>query len=251
MSSDDVEIAEQNSFAAWRLLAGYAEGGRVEETDAVLYTSIPAPVAYFNSAFLKPPARLEDHVHEIVGYFEARRVPFTVRFRDDVAAAAICEEAGLVLGGTSPLMNGDATAMPAAQTDVRLIDADMLAQYVAVMAAGFGIPRSLVASLLTVESLQSPEYALFLAFDGETPVATAALVVSGDVAGVYNVGTPPEFRRRGFGEAATRAAVAEGVRRGCTRTTLQASAMGYPIYERMGYRTVATWRNYTSPPSAA
>ena len=28
-------------------------------------------------------------------------------------------------------------------------------------------------------------------------------------------------------------------------TTLQASDMGYPIYERMGYRTIARWPHFT------
>jgi predicted acetyltransferase len=70
------------------------------------------------------------------------------------------------------------------------------------------------------------------------------------VAGIYNVATPAAFRNRGLGEATTRAAVAEGQRRGCVMSTLQASEMGYPIYERMGFRTATTWTSLTSPSPA-
>jgi hypothetical protein len=246
---NEIEIAEQNSFAAWRLLARYAEGGMVDETDEVLFTSIPAPVAYFNSAFVKPPACVSDQLDNVLAYFKAKDVPFTIRFRDDADAAVACEGAGLVLGGSAPYMNGEAAAMPAASdADVRIVDAGSLSDYIAVLAEGFGMPKRLAAAVFTPASLAADDFAMLLAFDGDTPVASSALAVSGDVAGVYNVGTPPQFRQRGFGEVATRAAIAEGVRRGCTRTTLQASAMGFPIYERMGYRTVATWRNFTSPP---
>ena len=90
--------------------------------------------------------------------------------------------------------------------------------------------------------LETSEYAYV---DGEV-ASTAALIVSGDVAGIYNVATPERFRRRGLGEATTRAAASEGERRGCRIATLQASAIGYPIYERKGFRTAVRWRSLTS-----
>jgi hypothetical protein len=53
---DGVEAAERNYFAAWRLLVDRASECRVEETDEVLCTLVPGGIAYFNSAFVKPPA---------------------------------------------------------------------------------------------------------------------------------------------------------------------------------------------------
>jgi ribosomal protein S18 acetylase RimI-like enzyme len=70
--------------------------------------------------------------------------------------------------------------------------------------------------------------------------------VSDTVAGVYNVATPEAFRRRGLGEATTRAAVAEGRNRGCVISTVQASDLGYRIYERMGFRTAVAWQSLAS-----
>ena len=50
------------------------------------------------------------------------------------------------------------------------------------------------------------------------------------------VGTAPAARRRGLASAAMRFALGEAVRAGCTTTTLQATAAGRPVYQRLGYR---------------
>jgi ribosomal protein S18 acetylase RimI-like enzyme len=61
---------------------------------------------------------------------------------------------------------------------------------------------------------------------------------------VYYVATLPDFRRRGLGEAMTRRAIAQGAAAGCNVATLQASPLGLPIYERMGFRRVGYYRTY-------
>jgi ribosomal protein S18 acetylase RimI-like enzyme len=52
---------------------------------------------------------------------------------------------------------------------------------------------------------------------------------------VYNVSVAEPFRRRGFGEAITWAAVAAGLQRGAIDAWLGSSAMGYALYRRMGF----------------
>lgn len=66
----------------------------------------------------------------------------------------------------------------------------------------------------------------------------------GEIAGVTFVGTRDAYRKRGLGEAITWHAVREGAKAGCTVAALQASEMGRPIYERMGFRTVAGYRTF-------
>ena len=93
----------------------------------------------------------------------------------------------------------------------------------------------------SMRSFAAQMYTGFL--DGE-PVATSALFMSNHVAGVYNVATLNAYRRRGFGEAMTWHAVREGAAAGCGMASLQASEMGRPIYERMGFRLVAGYKTY-------
>jgi len=72
------------------------------------------------------------------------------------------------------------------------------------------------------------------------PIGTSVAYISDGVVGVYLVSVVPTMRGRGFGEALTwQATLAD---RG--PSTLQASGLGRPVYERMGYVTAlecATW----------
>jgi len=86
--------------------------------------------------------------------------------------------------------------------------------------------------------LEAGEVAAFLArVDGE-PVATFMLVLTDDVAGVYAMSTVPAHCKTGYGEAVSRTAVGEGRARGATVSILQTSAMGGPVYERMGFEMI-------------
>ena len=228
---NDVEAAESNYFHAWRVLSVATDGGAVEETDDVLLTHIPLPVAYFNSAFVKPHASAQAVLPMAQSWFESRRVPFTLRWRD--------------ADGASPLMNAVVADIAAPVVDVERVTSATLDDHLHAVSQGFELPLELARSLFGVHDPDGDTYVAFNAYvDGEI-ASTATLVVSDDVAGIYNVATPPAFRRRGLGEAVTAAAVAEGGRRGCRIATLQASAMGLPIYERMGFRTVARWASST------
>jgi ribosomal protein S18 acetylase RimI-like enzyme len=87
----------------------------------------------------------------------------------------------------------------------------------------------------------------FLGFlDGE-PVATASLVTTGGAAGIYNVTTVEAARGRGIGAAMTVAAARHGASRGYTMATLQASTMGRPVYERLGFEFVCDLRPFRMP----
>jgi GNAT superfamily N-acetyltransferase len=246
---DSVEAAEQNYFSAWKLLVGRAEGCLVEETDDVLFTSVPDSTAYFNSAFVKPPADPSTCIAAAAAFFAARQTPFTLRFRASPESDALSQAAGFSPASLSPLMNaavGDISP-PHTRIEIKRVKAETWDDHVRALALGFGMPVALAARLFGPSLSRSEEYAAFNVYvDGEV-ASTAALIVSDTVAGVYNVATPEAFRRRGLGEATTRAAVAEGQRRGCLTATLQSSEMGYPIYERMGFQTSVTWRSLVSP----
>jgi GNAT superfamily N-acetyltransferase len=71
---------------------------------------------------------------------------------------------------------------------------------------------------------------------------------TGDVAGVYAVGTLERARHHGVGAAATWAAVSAGQAWGCNTIVLQSSEMGLPVYTAMGFRTVTRYAIYERPP---
>jgi ribosomal protein S18 acetylase RimI-like enzyme len=89
--------------------------------------------------------------------------------------------------------------------------------------------------------------------DGE-PVGHTVVLCTPGVAGIYNVGVLPSFRRRGIGKAMMEAASAFAFERGWTYLVLNASMQGQLLYRQCGFSDMEegmTWWLTTSayPPS--
>ena len=84
-------------------------------------------------------------------------------------------------------------------------------------------------------------YRGFVARAAGQAVAIVAIVASEGALGVYSLGTRPEFRRQGYGEALMRAAL-DQIRHETGAATapviLQSTQAGYELYRRMGFRDV-------------
>lgn len=85
--------------------------------------------------------------------------------------------------------------------------------------------------------------------DGE-PVAGAEIHLAAGVAGLYGVVSLERWRRRGFGTAATVAALGLAAAAGARRVVLQASADGAPLYRRLGFSTVGHYTEFAIPGGA-
>lgn len=74
-------------------------------------------------------------------------------------------------------------------------------------------------------------------FEGDTPVGTGILATFEDVAGIHLIGVAPEFRRRGIAKEMMLFILNRAQDLGLKYSTLQASAAGQPLYEKLGYET--------------
>jgi len=115
--------------------------------------------------------------------------------------------------------------------------------------ATMGMPPKIASDHFADDaSLLQPQIFAFLARLDGAPVGAAMCLVSNGVAGIYWVGTVPEARGHGIGEACTRAAANAGFDAGARFAALQASEMGEPIYRRMGFREVTRYPWYVFMP---
>lgn len=118
-------------------------------------------------------------------------------------------------------------------------DAVTLAQVVKVVTEGYPVPEA--AAEMFVHGIHRSHRgnvtaANFIAtVDGE-PAACAAVSVRDGVAGIYCVATIERFRGRGLGALVTRAATAHGFENGARHALLHATAMGAPIYRKIGFQ---------------
>lgn len=95
------------------------------------------------------------------------------------------------------------------------------------------------------KALADGSHTAYLVFDGDRVVGTGGVSFfqvmltyqnpSGRKAYIMNMYTDPEYRRKGIGYRTLDLLVAEAKNRGITAISLEATAMGRPLYEKYGF----------------
>jgi hypothetical protein len=124
--------------------------------------------------------------------------------------------------------------------DVEVVDdEEALAEACAVLADGFGVPFEWFRDIYRPEGLGGG--VVYLLRENGRPASTAVSYRGRSGLGIFNVATPVPWRGRGYGAAVTSRAVADGFQDGADFAYLQASAMGEPVYRRLGFEQVSTY----------
>ena len=106
-------------------------------------------------------------------------------------------------------------------------------------AFGYGVDAAVVHNLLDL-----PEITLYLGFLPEGLAGTALLCTHHGVAGLHMAGTRPTHRRKGVAREMMTHLMGEARTMGLGHATLQASAMGEPLYSQLGFRKQFLLHNY-------
>ena len=117
-----------------------------------------------------------------------------------------------------------------------------VADWVDCYAPSMGVAPEQVARMTEVEQRRAdPPGSLrrFAARQDGRMVAISAMLAADGVAGIYVCSTRAPFRRQGLGAAVTLAAMRAGLEHGLAHAALQASAMGEPVYRRLGFEKMA------------
>jgi GNAT superfamily N-acetyltransferase len=245
---------DANMIGYFRLLAMANPGGDFEELDGLTLVATGAAAASFNVAFVtRPLPDPSDALGAGRRWFSQRKLPFCVRVRSglDPETGRACRSGGFTEIDTMPCMLLGTTALDDVPCDrLDILEADepgAASDQAQVLTSGFPMPEEFASLLVAEGLLRERATELYVGYHAGQAVASSSLVVSGTVAGIYNVATLPGFRHRGYGEAMTRHAIARAYELGCDIATLQATPLGRPIYERMGFRTVAHYLTYQRP----
>jgi GNAT superfamily N-acetyltransferase len=120
--------------------------------------------------------------------------------------------------------------------------------------------RIVVVNLFNKGSDQSPAFADLLramasersfgylgCFDGQPVSAAYAFIDEEGEGGLYFVATETQNRGHGFGAATVSAVLDELERRGASSCILQATALGKPVYERLGFEDACALGRYVLP----
>jgi N-acetylglutamate synthase len=225
------------------------DGAWVEDRVASRLFVCPAvPIPLFN-ALVAVEDRPDDAVAGLapaMAVVEKLGLPFGVLLRSTAAPGLEAEarRLGLMAAERIPAMVMTAGELRDHGTTglqvVRVRERADLDRAVAVVAAGFGAPAALFQPLYEPAIAELPWMSTYLALVDDYPVSTAVSSLRGGGVGIFNVATPPHLRRRGYGAAVTARAAEDGFAAHAELAWLQASAMGEPVYRRMGFRQVDT-----------
>lgn len=254
IAADDFDGQLVASIAVLAEHAGSA--GLVARRDGVAIAATGSGGDEFNGAWVvgvpEDPAAALDWA---VGQLVARGTPFMVQ----VPAEAVdgvdghLRGHGLASGAPTPGMARRATTdVPALPADLRIERVrapEQLEENTVTAARGFGASDARgMRAVLRPSLLGDDRVAMFTGHvagpRGEVAVATSVCVVVDGVAGVYGVSVLPDHRRRGIGAALTWAAVARAAAVGAEVVVLQATDLGRPVYEAMGFEHVRSHLRY-------
>jgi GNAT superfamily N-acetyltransferase len=256
---DDAELArlehENFVYSTW-LVARLQPPGLVRREDGIALLASGLPMRLFNQVLVESDAAEESAMADAVGRMRLGGFRFVVHLRDavDDRFVPLMASLGLVGDDRADLMPGmvlhpitDGAPTPEELT-IRQVDATTgFDDHVRVAAAGFGLDEEAIRAFLDVRLLEVPGCRLYVGYVDGQPVACAAGLPLGRTIGVYNVATLERARGRGYGTAMTARVARDGQAAGCAVAALQASAMGRPVYERLGYRTVVRYRAFVEP----
>lgn len=248
-------LADLNAnWAAWLgSTAEHVAGGESRSFGSIPCASVGVPIPLFNQAFVFEEPAVDD-LAQATRWLSGRNVPFWVTAPESVAevVADVPASVGLALSaGTMPGMALLSLAdLPASRSsaagEIRPVIESTLEDVAIVTADAFGAPLDAARMLAPASMLDEDHISWFVGYvDGE-PAACGQLLRTGDVAGVYAIGVRDRFRRRGLGAAISRAVLDAGRDQGCSIGVLQASPMGKPVYDEMGFETVTQYHLFVA-----
>ncbi|MBO0932346.1 GNAT family N-acetyltransferase [Fibrella aquatilis] len=98
-----------------------------------------------------------------------------------------------------------------------------------------------------VSALQDERIRAYGLKDNGSFVCVALTLTVGDDLSIHYVATEADYRRRGLASQLVLSLLAKARGEGLKTATLQASEEGLPVWERLGFRQVATLRGYLRP----
>jgi len=228
-----------------------ARGGAVLEPPGVQASVCPAIGfrSIFNAAAHDSAAALERALPDLEEkYADAGVTAWGVWARQDDHNAADTLAAAQLQIDSSP--RGMGLMLDAVDTgdEAGCERTDDLAAFDAAMAGAYGFPQGVIVHCFP-ELLRHFDGYLARNENGEPVCCVASVDRKGDC-GLNLVGTVPEARGRGVASRLTRFALREARDRGCTTSTLQATALGEPVYAALGYRDLGAinlWERRTAP----
>jgi hypothetical protein len=260
MTSDELVAFEHENWIAYVTgVVRCANRAKVTRSGGVVTLLTGLPMDWFNQVLIEREDATPAGLLAGVGQARERGDHYVVRLREGIDDRFIptLTQAGLAQAGKGssmpgmvafPIDHGAIAAHAAPELEIRRVtDAAGIDAHRGAVTAGFGSDPAVASGTACPALLDRPECVLYVGYADGDPVVSGLGWRTGRTIGVYSIATIESARRRGYGVAMTARVVADGVVARCDVSALQASDMGRPIYERLGFRTVVRYAAYVDP----
>lgn len=253
----DADIAARGFAEAWQWLLTSSPGWWAELQGGAVAGATGIRLPSFNGVWAYDVRVEPEAIDRFLDRIASVGLPHCLQVREETAEvlAGLAARRGMTPDEEIPLMvldrrEGSADAGPP-ELKIRELSPGERPVHTAVAAAGFEIDEEYFDRLITPEVAALPGARCYVGeVEGEA-VTTGYGLTRGEWVGIFNIATPPEHRRRGYGAAVTAQAVRDGFAHGASWAWLQSSPSGLPVYERLGFRTVSRWSCWIAPAQPA
>ena len=238
----------ESMFHWYRLIGGASRGARAFERDGVLAAVVPAAPerAVVNAVLYRSADGLESAYDEVAAAYDEIGAKWTVWVAPgDDAAAALLESRGHYLDAQPMAMARelDGVERPAADALTNWTAEGQLAEVGQVNDRSYTFGTDSFSRAL--QTLPEDVAHVYVARDQKgSPIGCLTVVDHAGNSEVQMVAVVPEARGQGITRKLLGHALADAAERGSETSTLIATPLGYPVYERAGFRPlerVAMW----------
>jgi ribosomal protein S18 acetylase RimI-like enzyme len=237
----------------------------LSDTGACVRLMTGLPAGFFNGVFLaRLPARgLAELVRVAAAPFKERGIPFKWWLTSAEGRRRLGRQLkrhGLKRVSRTPAMGADLAHLkpiPSSPQNFevgRVGNPGELAVWLQVLAPCFGLSdletKAWNRAFTGMGFSSDAEWRNYVGYLDGRPAAVSSLFLGGGSAGIYNVATLPEMRRRGAGIVMTLVPLREASSEGYRVAVLQSSEMGRGIYRSLGFDEHGTFELFRwAPPS--
>jgi hypothetical protein len=255
------DLEHENMIETMSTTVAGAAGSLVRRRNGVVLFASGLPIRLFNQVVIEAATATDDEIAAAVATMRDRGERYVLhlrrgaddRFRDAVERLGLAHDPDETPLPGMALHPIPATELPVPDGhEIRLVATDSgMDDHIRTAALGFGMPEAMLRTLIRLDDWRRPGVSVYVGYTDGEPVTTGLGYRTGRTIGVYNIATVESARRHGLGAAMTVRVARDGLAAGCDVAILQASDMGRPIYERLGYRTVVEYDGWIEPEPSA
>jgi GNAT superfamily N-acetyltransferase len=236
-------VSQENMTELIRFWNGMTDAFDLIEDDGFTRLKSSFPYPLFNS-ILKTKLQESENISQIIRDYQNNHTPFAWHIweHDHSKIGSILLENGAKPIESTALLAIDLESYhplsePLTELKIRAVRTKIHSvDFSKCLSAIFNFPKPLVMPLSNLIRKQDQNIESYVGYMDDTPVATGTVFYSNGAAGIYNVGTLPEFQGKGIGVEMMTTLLLKAKLDDMKTAILHSTPAGQRIYEKLGFQ---------------